>query len=355
VAATVALVREAVGIGAAGFVNAILRTVTEGPYEALLEQVAPADDDSIDTLAVRYSLPQWIIRALRQALGGSGRPRSDLAVVLESANSQAPVTLVAKPTLIRREQLAEQVLTATKRAPKLGALTPSAVIMSRGAPGDVRAVRFGQAGVQDEGSQLVAWVLANTPLEDDQGNWLDLCAGPGGKAALLGGIVRERGGSLVANEPQPHRAELVRAAVKQLGSAVRVIEEDGRQIDGRYDRVLVDVPCTGIGALRRRPEARWRHSAADLATLGPLQRDLLRAGIEAARPGGLVVYATCSPHLAETNLVLADVLKDRSDLELVAPEPGLVPADSVNSDGTVQLWTDRHGTDSMFLALIRRA
>ncbi|MDR1187695.1 MAG: 16S rRNA methyltransferase, partial [Bifidobacteriaceae bacterium] len=294
VAATVAIAREAIGVGPAGFVNAILRAVTEGPYEALLEAAAPAADESVDALAIRYSHPAWVVRALRQALIACGRDSADLPVVLASGNTQPLVTLVARPGLIRPEPLAEQVRARTKRPARLGRFAPTAVIMERGAPGELLAVRHGQAGVQDEGSQLVAWALAEAPVPDDQGAWLDLCAGPGGKAALLGGIVQQRGGHLTANEPQPHRAELVRGAVKQLGEAVSVTELDGREVEGEYDRVLVDAPCTGLGALRRRPEARWRHAPADLATLGPLQRELLTAAITATRPGGIVAYTVCS-------------------------------------------------------------
>jgi 16S rRNA (cytosine967-C5)-methyltransferase len=203
---------------------------------------------------------------------------------------------------------------------------------------------------------MVAWALAEAEVADDQGEWLDLCAGPGGKAALLGGLVKQRGGRLTANEPQHHRAELVRGAVRHLGDAVEVTELDGREIDGQFDRVLVDVPCTGLGALRRRPEARWRHAPADLATLGPLQRELLRAGVAATRPGGILAYATCSPHLAETRLVVQDVLAERPDAALIdARTVDLVPKDAVGEDGMAQLWTDRHSADAMFLALIRRA
>jgi 16S rRNA (cytosine967-C5)-methyltransferase len=360
VAATVAIVREAISVGPAGFVNAILRAVTEGPYEAILEQLAPAADLSVETLAIRYSQPEWVVRTLRQALKGSGRSAADLTLVLESANTQPPVTLVARPGLITAEALAAHVEEATQRPATLGELVTTAVIMSRGAPGDLAAVRHGQAAVQDQGSQLVAWALAEAPVEADGGAWLDLCAGPGGKAALLGGIGQQRGAHLTANEPQPHRAELVRQTVKQLGDTVTVTQEDGRDVEGQFDRVLVDAPCTGLGALRRRPEARWRHSPADLATLGPLQRDLLRAGIKATRPGGVTLYATCSPHLAETRLVVQDILARCTDAEVLnagvlnSEGASLIPPDAIGTDGMVQLWTDRHGTDSMFLALIRR-
>ncbi|MDR2348481.1 MAG: 16S rRNA methyltransferase [Bifidobacteriaceae bacterium] len=355
VATTVAVVRENVGGGSGGFVNAVLRAVLDTGYEAILEVVAPAEDTSVEALAVRYSQPPWVVRAVRQALIATGRDPGDVVDVLASANTQPLVTLAARPGLIAPEALADQVEERTGRMAAIGELAPSAVVMRRGAPGDLPAVRDGRASVQDEGSQLAAWVLAEAEVENDQGAWLDLCAGPGGKAALLGAIARQRGGTVTANEPQPHRADLVRNAVRQLSDVVRVTREDGRELDGQFDRVLVDAPCTGLGALRRRPEARWRHSPADLATLGPLQRDLLRAGIERTKPGGVIVYATCSPHVAETRLVVGDVLRQRDDaaLEDIRSIP-LVPEDAVGEDGMAQLWTDRHGTDAMFLALIRR-
>ncbi|MDR1633798.1 MAG: 16S rRNA methyltransferase [Bifidobacteriaceae bacterium] len=355
VAATVAIAREDIGAGPAGFVNAVLRAVTEGPYEALLEEVAPQADDSVEALAIRHSHPAWVVRTLRQALKGTGRDAADLPAVLAADNGQPPVTLAARPGLITAEQLSAQVEARFKKPARPGQFAPSAVIMERGAPGDLLAIRHGQAAVQDEGSQLMVWALAEAPLEDDQGDWLDLCAGPGGKAALLGGIVQERGGRLTANEPQPHRAELVRGAVRRLGPAVTVTELDGRDVEGQFDRVLVDVPCTGLGALRRRPEARWRHSPADLGSLGPLQRELLRAGLNATRPGGVLAYTTCSPHLAETRLVVQDVLAEREDAAVIdARVVAMIPENAVGEDGMVQLWTDRHGTDAMFLALIRR-
>ncbi|MDR2453424.1 MAG: 16S rRNA methyltransferase [Bifidobacteriaceae bacterium] len=355
VAETVAVARESVGTGPAGFVNAVLRTILEAGYEAMLQELAPAEDLSVDNLALRYSQPPWVVRATRQALIAAGRPAEDLAAVLASANTQPPVTLAARPGLISRPALAEQVEERTGRAPSLGELAPTAVLMARGAPGDLPAVRDGRAAVQDEGSQLVAWLLAEAPVGQDEGEWLDLCAGPGGKAALLAAIGRERGARLTANEPQPHRADLVRQAVRQLGDVVRLTQLEASQLDGQFDRVLVDAPCTGLGALRRRPEARWRHTPADLATLGPLQRDLLRAGLERTKPGGAIVYATCSPHVAETRLVVDDVLRGRQDamVEDLRALP-LVPGDAVAQDGMAQLWTDRHGTDAMFFALIRR-
>ena len=203
-------------------------------------------------------------------------------------------------------------------------------------------MRDGRAGVQDEGSQLVAIMLAEADVDGPDARWLDLCAGPGGKAALLGALAAQRGATLVANELQPHRAELVRQTTRGLTN-VEVTEHDGRQgpwAEASFDRVLVDAPCTGLGALRRRPEARWRRSPGDLESLVPLQRDLLTRALDLVRPGGMVVYATCSPHLAETRGVLAAVTDGRDD----------VTVESVR-----QLWPHVDGCDAMFFAVVRRS
>ncbi|NKR29851.1 rRNA small subunit methyltransferase B, partial [Rhodococcus hoagii] len=211
----------------------------------------------------------------------------------------------------------------------------------------------GLAGVQDEG-QLVARALTLAPLEGpDTGRWLDLCAGPGGKAALLGALVGIDGGRLDAVEPAEHRADLVRKTTRDLPVDVHVA--DGREpgLDGGYDRILVDAPCTGLGALRRRPEARWRRQPSDVSGLVKLQRELLASALQLVRPGGVVLYSTCSPHVSETVAVVADAVRRHGAVALDTRE--LVPGVPNLGDGPgVQLWPHRHGTDAMFMAALRR-
>jgi 16S rRNA (cytosine967-C5)-methyltransferase len=217
-------------------------------------------------------------------------------------------------------------------------------------------LREGLATVQDEGSQLVTLALAAAPLAGgpDRGRWLDLCAGPGGKAVLLGALVGLLGGTLDAVERAEHRARLVERACD--GLPVRVHVADGRDSGlptGGFDRVLVDVPCSGLGALRRRPEARWRRDPRDLPELTRLQRELLAAGLGLVRPGGVVGYVTCSPHRAETVDVVAATAATAGATPLDARP--LFPGVPLLGDGPhVQLWPHRHGTDAMFCALLRR-
>jgi 16S rRNA (cytosine967-C5)-methyltransferase len=221
--------------------------------------------------------------------------------------------------------------------------------MAGGDPAELADVRERRAGVQDEGSQLCALALATAELDGPDEHWLDLCAGPGGKAALLAALAARHGARLTANELRPHRAELVRRVTEPWG--VEVLVGDARELPprpGGYDRVLVDAPCTGLGALRRRPEARWRRNPADVPELAALQRELLAAALRLVRPGGLVAYVTCSPHRAETVEVVAGAG------QLIDARPLFRGVSDLGDGPTVQLWPHRHGTDAMFCALIRR-
>ena len=241
--------------------------------------------------------------------------------------------------------------------------SPYGVHLASGDPGAVAAVAEGRAGVQDEGSQLVALALASAPIDGPDERWLDLCAGPGGKAALLAALADERGASVLASELQPHRAGLVRRALSGARGVLGVVAADGTRppwSPGSFDRVLVDAPCTGLGALRRRPEARWRRQLSDLDALVPLQKALLSSALDCVRPGGVVLYATCSPVLAETAEVVSAVLAARPDTVLedasaLLPDALLVQGNSAGPiPGTFQLWPHRHDTDAMFGALLRR-
>ncbi len=296
-----------------------------------------------------HSHPRWVVSALWDSLGGG---RAGIEDLLEADNERPEVTLVARPGRSTTEELLRE------EAAVPGRWSPYAVRLSEGGePGAVAAVKEGRAGVQDEGSQLVALALANAPLEGSDGYWLDGCAGPGGKAALLAALAAERGAVLLASEKQPHRAGLVARALAGNPGPYQVIAADGTRPPwrpGTFDRVLMDVPCTGLGALRRRPEARWRRRPEDLEGFAPLQRDLLRTALESVRVGGVVGYATCSPHLAETRAVVDDVLKQFPQTELIDARPLLPDVPALGEGPDVQLWPHLHGTDAMYLALIRR-
>jgi len=353
VSASVELARVVLGDGRAKFVNAVLRKVAQHDLDGWLEQVAPPyDEDPEDHLAVVHSHPRWVVSALWDSLGGG---RAGIEDLLEADNERPEVTLVARPG---RSTAGELLDVLGEEAAMAGRWSSYAVRLTEGGePGAIDAVREGRAGVQDEGSQLVALALANAPLDGSDKTWLDGCAGPGGKAAMLAGLAAGRGAVLLASEKQPHRAGLVAKALAGNPGPYQVIAADGTRPPWRpgvFDRVLMDVPCTGLGALRRRPEARWRRRPEDLDGFAPLQRGLLRTALEAVRVGGVVGYATCSPHLAETRAVVDDVLKHHDGAELIDARPLLPGVPALGEGPDVQLWPHLHGTDAMYLALIRR-
>ncbi|MCX5045220.1 rRNA small subunit methyltransferase B [Aldersonia sp. NBC_00410] len=346
VATSVDLVRTEAGSGKAGFVNAVLRKAGAKTEQQWVAKLAPnSERDPIGHLAFQFAHPRWIAQSFADALG----PRAgELRAVLEADDARPQVHLVARPGEISAEELA--LITGGEPGP----YSPYAVHLDGGDPGALEPVRDGLAAVQDEGSQLVALALSRAALDGvDRGRWLDLCAGPGGKAALLGALAAIEGFRVDAVEPAEHRAELVRKSTRDLPVDVHVADGRDAGLAPGFDRILVDAPCTGLGALRRRPEARWRRQPADVADLVRLQRELLAAALELIRPGGVVLYSTCSPHLQETVGVVADAVRRFGATQLDAREllPG-VP--EIGTGPHVQLWPHLHGTDAMFLAALTR-
>lgn len=372
--ATVALTRDKVGAGSAGFVNAVLRRVSERTPETWDQVIVEDAADETEALGLRTSHPAWIVRALRQALSVHGRDVAELPALLEADNTAPPVHLVALPGLA--DDLTVELVEAGAEPSGLvpGAFTSD----SGGDPHRIPGVSSARVRVQDAGSQLVARTLAGVALPDcgSDAAWLDLCAGPGGKAALLAALAAERGAHLQANEVAEHRARLVKDALSavdpsawtvQVGDGTRV----GKDHPGAFDRIMVDAPCSGLGALRRRPEARWRKAPSDLPDLTALQSSLLSSGLDALRPGGVLAYVTCSPHPAETVAVIEDVLHRRRDVELLDTGAALDatalpsdhgvgatrPADAAigsTTGSSIQLFPHAHGTDAMFMALLTR-
>jgi 16S rRNA (cytosine967-C5)-methyltransferase len=376
VATSVDLAKAVAGPRVAGYVNAVLRRVSTRDLDQWLAIVAPDPESDPDGyLAVRYSYPSWIIGAYREALGETDA--SELAAALAAGDERPKVTMAAYPAGPAREEVMPDGAEPSRWSP-YGFTLPG------GDPASLIAA--GNVAVQDEGSQLAAMALARAPLAGDGTSvgerWLDMCAGPGGKARLLLGLASIAGARLVASEVHPHRAGLIRAALvsparalpplasgvpRAAGSArglapadCAVLAADGRRPpwrEGVFDRVLVDVPCSGLGALRRRPEARWRKSESDLPALAELQRALLRSALAACRPGGVVAYVTCSPVPAETSHVVDAVVSATPGVEILdAPAIVSTVPDARSADPRfAQLWPHRHTTDAIFIALLRCA
>ena len=338
VAATVEVARKRIGESKASFVNALLRSVTRKSIE---DWFSPLDliSDDIERFSIKYSHPEWIVSAYYDLL----KDWDEVESALKINNEAATPTLVSWPGHSTQQELIDIGGEPTDFSPY--------GVHWKGNPGALDLIKARKIGVQDEGSQLVAEVFAKVA---DGSSWLDLCAGPGGKAALLSSIARQRDIRFTANEISAPRAELV----SQVVHGDRVLVTDGRTIGSsseKFDAILIDAPCTGLGALRRRPEVRWRRTLQDLRALTQLQRELVDSAIQALNPGGVLGYATCSPHVAETSIQIADIKKQHSDLQQI-PVDEYLPASlhDATRDGAMSLWTHKHGTDAMYLALFRK-
>jgi len=348
---SVNLAKSKASKGSVGFVNAVLRKISLKSREQWLDTVLTGVSGN-EALSIKYSHPVWIVQAFKGALQSRGM-ESGLENLLGSNNLAPKVSLVALPGFCLPEQLSEMPL--GPNASPIG-------VEINGNPGSIEAVQNGLARVQDQGSQLVTLALAAAEIGTDDTTWLDVCAGPGGKAALLAALSLSRGTSLIANEISPHRAQLVSNSLQPLGK-FQVTTSDGREIGSqalKFSRILLDAPCTGLGALRRRPESRWRRTTDDLVDLVKLQRELLESAWNALKPGGVLAYVTCSPHLSETTAQVSWAQsKFKDQLELVNAN---VILNDINPKlgldeklFTAQLWPHMHGTDAMFLALMRKS
>jgi 16S rRNA (cytosine967-C5)-methyltransferase len=387
VATSVDLVKDVCGPRPSGFVNAVLRRVATRDLDAWMAIVAPdGAQDPSGYLAVRHSYPRWIVDAFRDALGDAAD--AELEAALAAGNVRPDVVLAATPG-------ASGPGAATPGAsgppgssrlpdpspPGLPDPSPSglpdpgqAVVRTPWSPYGLRLtggdpaplVATGQAAVQDEASQLAALALSRVEpagAASQDRLWLDLCAGPGGKARLLAALAAERGARLVASDVRPHRARKVLRAFRRAwprhANDSAVVVADGLGVPwlpGTFDRVLADVPCSGLGSLRRRPEARWRKTPESVLGLAGLQRGLLNAALDSARPGGVVAYVTCSPHVAETREVVTAVAASRGDVTILDAPAVLAEVPGLRSSEPrfAQFWPHRHGTDAIFLALLRR-
>lgn len=265
---SVELQRKVANPAAAGFVNGVLRSVGRATNDEWNDRIDEEADSADQALAARSSHPAWIVRALRDALRAEGRD-SELEALLEADNTPPKVNLVLLPGAGLDAETAAALGSDPERGRELvvAGVSPLGLELEGGDPAraiDAIDAPDGYVRVQDQGSQLAALALTRARPVREGERWLDLCAGPGGKTAVLGAEAALSGATVRANEVAEHRAELVRRSVEATPETVEVVSHDGRDDDafggGAFDRILVDAPCSGLGALRRRPEARWRNN-----------------------------------------------------------------------------------------------
>lgn len=332
---TVEVAKFVAGESKASYVNAVLRKIAANGF------LIPESKDwpMLERLSIEYSHPQWIVQSFYDHL----KDWDEVESLLESNNLPVQPDLVCWPG---KADLAEVI--------NLGAELIQGVTLGftiPGIPSEFSPVVERRVGVQDRGSQLVVEDFLTTSQAGLK--WLDLCAGPGGKAAYIYNFLATNfpESTFLANEINKTRAELV----KRIVSNSNVVVGDGMDsstFDTKFDRILIDAPCTGLGALRRRPEARWRKSTKDLKELVSLQRNLLCSGYELLKPGGIIAYVTCSPHLSETKAQVLDFLGTYPQMKLLSMKNlNLKNTSGIQEDGTLQLWTHKDKSDSMFMAL----
>jgi len=338
VSETVEVAKLVAGESKASYVNAILRKVVANSNDLLEIK----DFTTLRRLSIQYSHPEWIISSFFDQM----KDWAEVELFLAANNNPATPDVVAWPG----KSSTDELLT-------LGATPIPGFVNGVNLPGipmDFSPIVERRAGVQDRGSQLV---VENFLASFKPGlSWLDMCAGPGGKAAYLFNslLSMDKSATFLANEPTSHRAELVKRVVnnQQVVSFDATVANNFNQ---KFDRILIDAPCTGLGALRRRPEARWRKSLQDLKELVLLQKQLLASAYQLLSPNGVIAYVTCSPHLAETKGQVIDFLSAHSDMKILPMgKLELAHKEGVLSDGTVQLWTHHNQSDAMFMAMFEK-
>jgi 16S rRNA (cytosine967-C5)-methyltransferase len=314
-----------------GFVNAVLRRLAEGPPRP------PPVGVGDEAIAVRTGLAPWAVAELRRLLGDEAEPAA------RALATPAPLTLRANPCRTSVEALAERLASAGHR-PARGLLHRGSLRVAGAAPAALPGLLEGWFAVQDEASAYVVDVLDPRPGE----SILDACAGPGGKA----GDIACRAGAVVAADLTDPRIRLVRETADRLGVRILALVQDAARPALRegFDRVLVDAPCSGIGAARRRPELLWRPERRRLSSMARLQVRIALGAAGLLRPGGVLVYSVCTFPRAETDAACDALL---SKARWLRPDPFAGP------DGEIapraRLWPHRHGTDAMFVARFVRA
>jgi 16S rRNA (cytosine967-C5)-methyltransferase len=335
-----AAVRETVEVAperARGYVNAVLRTL------ARLGPPWPWPEDGSQALAVRLSYPDWIVERLVADFGVD-----DARDALTIGNEPPAVTLRVNPETATPDDVTRELRAAGADVER-GTLVEDALrVRGTGDPAQLAPVAEGRATPQDEASQAVVAILDPQPGE----TIIDAAAAPGGKSTAIGERVGGDG-RVLATDIHPGRAQLVARSANRLGlRCVLPVVADGRALPARpasADRVLVDAPCTGLGVLRRRAEARWRIRPEHVAPLARLQRELLHAAADAVRPGGVVVYSVCTLTYEET--VGVDwAVREFPDL-VTGPPPG--PPWRPHGRGALLLPHDAN-TDGMFVLRLRR-
>ena len=341
IAQTVELAKRRHGIGASKLVNAVLRR-TDRESAGILDTTPESlgAQDPVDALAIRFSHPRWLVARWVGRWGAEAT-----RTLLERNNVEAPLTV--RPWGIVREQLEATLDAAGIETEEVALVPDSLVLRGAGAITEVGSFRQGLFFVQDPAATLVAHYAA-IPAGAVAA---DLCAAPGGKALELS----RTAGMVIASDRSPGRMSRVLSNIERLDTRnISVLIADARRpAIAPVDVVLIDVPCTGTGTFRRHPDARWRLRVSDLAVMAALQRAILAAAATVVRPGGLLVYSTCSLEPEENDSQIENFLGANPGWSLEPPPAGAVP-ESVLDAGRLRVLPQVHGVDGAFAARLRR-
>ena len=342
--------KRQIGKSVTGFINACLRKVADKSVQQWIDTLSGDAANDVQRLSIQFAHPEWIIGEFETSLAAHGRSQ-EIEALLASDNVNPSVTCVALPGFTEADRDSD----ATH-------YSPFGFSLASGDPAGVPGMTEGHVRVQDEGSQLAALALSRVAPVVPGEKWLDLCAGPGGKAALLAAEASLGGAHVTCNEVNEARSGLVAQALSPF-SNVTVETSDGRawgtNHPEEFERIMLDAPCSGLGSLRRRPESRWRKKPSDVEALVLLQRELLESAVAALKPGGTIAYVTCTPVVAETEEIVQKCLQAHPELteldvwDVLAPVT-TTPLPRAGSSKAVQLWPHVHGTDAMFISLLRK-
>ena len=328
--------------GADSFVNGVLRAALREP-----ERAALPDGRNAHALALRTWHPKWLVERWMRAYGYERTEE-----LCRCNNTSAPLSVRVNTLRTNRPALMEQFTVAGAQV-RASALVPDGIVLgTHGALDELAPLRMGLAQVQDESSMLVAHVLAPEPGM----TVIDACAAPGGKTTHIAQRMENRG-RILAFDIYEEKIRRIERNAQRLG--ISIIEAqmcDAREIGAAYagqaDRVLVDAPCSGLGVLRRKPDARWKKSPEDVKTLPPLQRAILASAAEAVKKGGILVYSTCTMEECENAAVVNAFLETNTDF--VLEETGAFLPMQKSAERMVQIMPETDGPDGFFIARMRR-
>jgi 16S rRNA (cytosine967-C5)-methyltransferase len=329
------------------FVNAVLRALADAPRP--WPEPAPADaEDPVDWLALRTSQPTWLVRRWVARYG-----EAEGEALARALNERPPLTLRINTLQTTREALVEALRRHGARVTP-GRWAPDGLAVEEaGDPRELAPLRAGWCAVQDEAAILVGHALDPQPGE----TVAEVGAAPGTKTTHLAQLMDNRG-RILAVDRQPARLGRLRAACRQMGARIVETHEGGVEaiaptVGAVADRVLVDAPCSNLGVLRRNPDGKWRRQAADLPALARAQGAMLDAAASLVRPGGILVYATCSLEPEENEEVVAALRARRPEF---APDamPGAIPAPCLDAPDRLRTFPHRHGTDGFTAHRLRR-